>query len=100
MCDLQIEPTQISENLRFHIFAPRSPSSTLLRPQHRGAQVPHGSRSIRTTSDTCGHAFKAVKAALADPLEATFQTSQKAATAELLPNNQTAGPGELFVRAL
>jgi hypothetical protein len=38
---------------------------------------------------TYGHLFKAAKAALADALEATFQTSQAAATAEPRPKNQT-----------
>jgi integrase len=48
-----------------------------------------GHGSIRTTSDTYVHLFKAAKAALADALEATFRTSQQAVMAEPRPKNQT-----------
>ena len=47
-----------------------------------------GHGSIRTTSDTNGHLFKAAKATLADALDATFRSSPEPATAKTRPKNE------------
>jgi integrase len=48
-----------------------------------------GHGSIRTTSDTYGHLFKAAKAALAEKLESTFQSgSREVGTDEIRAKNE------------
>jgi integrase len=80
----------IAETLRFHDLRHTFAALNIAQGcnmEELKYRMGHG--SIRTTSDTYGHLFKAAKAALADALEATFRSSRHSATAEIRPKNET-----------